>query len=210
MRNRTNIIFLLDKSGSMHMVRRETIDGFNGFIEEQKQDNPNARMTLVLFSNSIETKYVGKRITEVDKLNKATYSPHGLTALYDAIGIGVKEFDQYLEKEGSDSDDKNIVIVLTDGMENSSTMYDKNDITKLIAEKERRGWKFVYLGANVDAYEEASKAGFNPIYVAAVTYNDIKSGTVYTAMSQIISAVSDDDGDVDSHVKKIMSNITTY
>ena len=208
MRNRTNIIFLLDMSGSMHGVREETIDGFNSFIEEQKQADPNGRMTLVLFSDDLHQEYTGKPIMEVEKLTGKTYYPYGLTALYDAIGIGVAEFDKYLEAEGSDSSDKIIVIVLTDGMENSSKKFSKDNVAKLITDKERSGWKFVYLGANIDAYEEAAKAGFNPIYTAPVTYGDIKSGAVYLTMSAIVDAVRKDD-DVDSHVAKIMSNITT-
>ena len=147
-----NVSFILDRSGSMFSCIDDTIGGFNAFVESQKVDNPNGNLSLHLFGNDYTTLYTNKPVDEVEHLTTKTYRPHGGTALLDAIGTTIKEID--------DNGSKRVVVILTDGQENSSQVYSKphiNDLIRLHTE-----WKFVFLGANQDAIGEGQTLGINP------------------------------------------------
>lgn len=151
------IVPVIDRSGSMGVLRRSAIEGYNGFLAEQKKLPGEALWQLVLF-NTVRLSHPVGPIETVSPLNFDTYSPMGGTALLDAIGITVEEVGCRLSIMREDErPSKVIVVILTDGEENSSTVWTKEDVAAQIQhQQEVYGWEFVFLGANMDAVAEAS------------------------------------------------------
>ena len=147
-KERLDVVFLLDMSGSMQGMEEDTIGGYNGYLDNMKGSD--AKVTTVLFNGSHEMITNGKCIKNVKKLSRKQYIPGGSTALLDAIGDTIK----YMDEKGSD---KVLFIITTDGEENSSRRYTKEDIKKLINIHDN--WEFIYLGADIDSYSEASSIG---------------------------------------------------
>ena len=138
-----SLIFLLDRSGSMESCRDDTIGGFNSFVKDQAALG--GKLTLVQFDHEIITRYTDVELKDVVPLTTETFQPRGSTALLDAIGSIIK----------SQKSENPLVIILTDGQENSSTKFTKAHIQDLIEQKTKDGWTFMYLGANQDAFAEA-------------------------------------------------------
>lgn len=147
-KERLDVVFLLDMSGSMQGMEEDTIGGYNGYLDNMKDSDAN--VTTVLFNGSHEMITNGKCIKNVKKLSRKQYIPGGSTALLDAIGDTIK----YMDEKGSD---KVLFIITTDGEENSSRRYTKEDIKRLINIHDN--WEFIYLGADIDSYSEASSIG---------------------------------------------------
>lgn len=147
-KERLDVVFLLDMSGSMLGMEDDTIGGYNGYLDNMKDSD--AKVTTVLFNGSHEMITNGKCIKNVKKLSRKQYIPGGLTALLDAIGDTIK----YMDEKGPD---KVLFIITTDGEENSSRRYTKEDIKRLINIHDN--WEFIYLGADIDSYSEASSIG---------------------------------------------------
>jgi len=159
-KKRAEIIIVLDRSGSMSSIHRQTIDGFNMFIDEQQDNGISTRVTLVQFDHEYQMLYEAKKIKKVKPLNESTYVPRGSTALLDAIGQTIKLTRKRFEKQKRGIPDKTIFVIITDGYENSSTIYTKKKVLKKIKKMEQnQSWEFVYLGANQDAIAEASTIG---------------------------------------------------
>jgi uncharacterized protein YegL len=166
-------LFLLDRSGSMESCRIETIDGFNSFVESQKQFG--GTMTLCLFDHEFETVYEKTPIEDVPQLNEETFVPRGSTALLDAMG-------QVLKMNLSDDA---MVIILTDGDENASVKYTSAHIKDLVDLKK---WKFIYLGANQDAVLAASNIGIR----TSLGYDVTRTPEVFRALSETVSNYTQD------------------
>lgn len=147
-KERLDVVFLLDMSGSMQGMEEDTIGGYNGYLDNMKDSD--AKVTTVLFNGSHEMITNGKCIKNVKKLSRKQYIPGGSTALLDAIGDTIK----YMDEKRSD---KVLFIITTDGEENSSRRYTKEDIKRLINIHDN--WEFIYLGADIDSYGEASSIG---------------------------------------------------
>lgn len=147
-KERLDVVFLLDMSDSMQGMEEDTIGGYNGYLDNMKDSD--AKVTTVLFNGSHEMITNGKCIKNVKKLSRKQYIPGGSTALLDAIGDTIK----YMDEKGSD---KVLFIITTDGEENSSRRYTKEDIKRLINIHDN--WEFIYLGADIDSYSEASSIG---------------------------------------------------
>lgn len=145
-----DIVFILDRSGSMSGIEEDTIGGFNSFIKSHKK-NKNTKVTTVLFDDQYEVLYERKNITEVKKLTPKEYYVRGCTALMDAIGKTINSLDKKIKNN------KVLFVITTDGLENASHEYDKEKIRKLI--KKHSNWEFIYIGANIDSYSEASSIG---------------------------------------------------
>ncbi len=156
---KTEIICVLDRSGSMGSIASETIGGFNSFIEEQKKVEGKARVTLVQFDNVYEMVYQGTKLKEVPVLDSNTFKPRGMTALYDAIGKTLTE--QRKRIEADKWADKVIVVILTDGGENSSQEFNQKTVQQLTKDAQDSLWSFVYLGANQDSFDAAQSFGIN-------------------------------------------------
>lgn len=173
----TAIYFVLDRSGSMYSCVDDTIGGFNSFVDKQKQDNPNGTMSLFLFSDVVENVYQNKPIKDVEKLTKESYFPVGSTSLCDAIGHTIKFAEKDTQNENK------IVVILTDGFENTSKTYTKAHINDLI-DHHTPQWQFVFLAANQDAIQTASGFGIAP--ASAMTFGQQQVGEAFEGLSAAI------------------------
>jgi Mg-chelatase subunit ChlD len=161
--NYAHITVILDRSGSMEGIREDTIGGFNSFLREQKAQPGQATLTLVQFDTQDPYEVIQhfRPIGDVPDLSTDTYTPRGGTPLLDALGKGIHDMDESVKKlEDDQRPDRVIMVVVTDGQENSSREYKKSDIEKLVKEKsEKAGWQFVFLSADLAAMEEARDLG---------------------------------------------------
>ena len=151
-----DLIFVMDRSGSMSGSEDDTIGGFNSFIQKELKKEMDTRVTTVLFDDKYEMLYKRKPIHEVAKLTEKEYWVRGCTALLDAIGKTINTLDKEI-------DNKVLFVIMTDGMENSSREYSKGQIRNLIANHD---WEFIYIGADIDSYSEAHKIGIAKSRVA--------------------------------------------
>ncbi|MBF1714030.1 MAG: VWA domain-containing protein, partial [Selenomonas sp.] len=171
--SRIELVMILDKSGSMHGLEADTIGGFNAMIEKEKKLGIDVRVTTVLFNDKMDRLYEHREIRNVRPLTERTYETGGTTALLDAVGDTILHMEQSgtADRQGT----KVIVVIITDGMENASTEFTKAKVKELISDKqEKAGWDFIYLGANIDAAEEADAIGVRK--ANAVTYKNTSSG----------------------------------
>lgn len=161
--DKTQIICILDRSGSMadKNIIVEAINGFNNFLDEQKKLKDKATLTVALFDDRYELLYDDVDIQKVEKITKDTWSPRGMTALYDAIGKTITTVKANRAKLGSEKPDKVLVCIVTDGLENASQEYHRDGIKKLIKECENEDWNFIYLAANQDAFAVGSGFGIS-------------------------------------------------
>lgn len=154
-----HIVVLLDETGSMASIKDETISGFNKYVETiaAKPEFAKAKLTLTRFNTiAINTDVKAKALTDVPKLTNESYEPAASTNLYDAIGTTIKRLsDELSTKEGA------LMVIITDGQENSSSEYSKSGIRNLIQEKEAQGWAFVYLGMGFDAFAAGGAMGMS-------------------------------------------------
>lgn len=157
----TEIVFILDRSGSMAGLEDDTIGGFNAMVEKQKKESGEALFSAVLFSNDSEVIYDRTDIQKVEPMTDRQYSVGGCTALLDAIGGAVHHIanvHKYAREE--DRPGKTIFVITTDGMENASRRYNYADVQKMVQhEQEKYGWEFLFLGANMDAISTARSFG---------------------------------------------------
>lgn len=144
-----DLVFVMDRSGSMSGSEDDTIGGFNSFIQKEIKKELDTRVTTVLFDDRYEMLYKRKPIHEVDKLTENEYWVRGCTALLDAIGKTINTLDREI-------DNKVLFVIMTDGMENASREYSKDQIRNLIGNHD---WEFIYIGADIDSYAEANKIG---------------------------------------------------
>lgn len=185
----TEIVFIMDKSGSMSGLEADTIGGFNSFIEKQKKEEGEAYVSTVLFSDHNYVVHDRVSIDKIEKMTEKDYFVGGCTALLDAIGDAIHHISnvhKYARKE--DVPEKTIFIITTDGMENSSTRYSYKKIKeKVERQKEKHGWEFIFLGANIDAVEVAGRFGINKHH--AVNYECDGAGTAlnYNVLSKAVS-----------------------
>ena len=162
MKNTTEIVFVLDRSGSMCGLEDDTIGGFNSTVERQRLENGEAFVTTILFDDKIE--YIHDRVSldTLPPLTRKEYYVRGCTALLDAIGDAIthiKGVHRYIRKE--DVPEKTIFVITTDGEENASSQYSLNKVKNLIKEQTEKGWEFIFLGANIDAIGTAAEMGID-------------------------------------------------
>ncbi len=169
--DKLNVSFILDETGSMYPFKAETITGFNKYLKELKTERkgkPTA-FTLTLFNTQkTEVRCDAAPLRKVKKLADDTYNPFAWTDLYDAIGRTIRTLESSIGKKG-----KAIVIIFTDGEENSSKEWTMNSVRKLIEEKQSEGWAFVYLGANQNAWHAGAHIGVNQSNIT--TYDQTKT-----------------------------------
>lgn len=187
----TELVFILDRSGSMSGLERDTIGGFNSMLEKQRKELGDAVISTVLFDNETEVIHDRAAIADVPNLTDKEYYVRGCTALLDAVGGAIHHIGnvhKYARKE--DVPEKTLFIITTDGMENASHRYTYDKVRYMIErQKERYGWEFLFLGANIDAAAEARRFGIDESM--AVNYHCDKIGTAlnYEVISEAISSV---------------------
>ena len=166
----TELVFILDRSGSMGGMEKDTIGGFNSMLDKQRKETGEAVVSTVLFDNEIEVIHDRVSISNVQNLTDKDYFVRGCTALLDAVGGAIHHIGnvhKYARKE--DVPEKTLFIITTDGMENSSRKYTYEKVKSMIAkQKKKYGWEFLFLGANIDAIQEAGRFGIDASH--AVNY----------------------------------------
>jgi Mg-chelatase subunit ChlD len=183
----TEILVILDRSGSMEMIATDVIGSYNRFLAEQQKEPGAARLTLVLFNSDIRTHSVGEPIAYAKPLNRHTYRPEGMTALLDALGFTLEGQGEriYREKRA----ERVIVAILTDGQENASTRYRLAQVNAMIEHARAHGWVFVFLAANQDAIVEARKYGIDPKFAANFAASGSGTQAAYGALGQTVSSL---------------------
>ena len=185
MKNLTEVVFILDRSGSMSGMEDDTIGGFNSMIEKQKKTEGEALISTILFDHETEVIHDRVPLSEISPMTDKDYWVRGSTALLDAIGKSIKHIKnihKYAREE--DKPDKTLFCITTDGMENASIIYSYPEIRKMIEVQKKKGWEFLFLGANIDAIETAGHLGISRNR-AANFHNDHKG------ISQSYSAFGD-------------------
>ncbi len=167
-----DVVFILDRSGSMHGSEDDTIGGFNSYIEQNRKNNYN--VTTVLFDNEYELLYEGIKIQDVKPLTNKEYYTRGSTALLDAIGRSINYMDDKKSK-------KALFIITTDGYENSSREYTKDKIKKLI--KKHDNYEFMYIGADIDSYSEGESLGIKKQNISNYVKDKKGIGMLFDAVS---------------------------
>ena len=190
-KNLTEIVFILDRSGSMAGLEDDTIGGFNAMIRKQKDEEGEAYVSTVLFDNYSEVIHDRVDIKMVQSMTRKDYYVRGCTALLDAVGKAIHHIGnvhKYAREE--DRPEKTIFVITTDGMENASREYTYDRVRRMIEhEKEKYGWEFLFLGANIDAAKEAARFGITED--RAANYHADRQGTavIYEAMSEAVCNV---------------------
>lgn len=187
----TEIVFILDRSGSMSGLESDTIGGFNAMIKKQKKADGEALVSTILFNSFSEVIHDRVNIHDIRPLTDNEYTVRGCTALLDAIGGAIHHIGN-VHKYARDEDvpEHTMFIITTDGMENASRRYDSKKVKEMIErQKEKYGWEFLFLGANIDAVETASHFGISED--RAVTYHSDSMGTSlnYSVMCDAITTV---------------------
>lgn len=182
---RTLINFILDKSGSMSMRRDATISGFNEYLKtvkgESKKDKSETLFSLTMFDTAIVKPYVAVKLSEVKELDQGTYAPDGMTALYDAVCMTVKEVEEKIKKMKGKT--AVVTVILTDGEENSSREYTQKELSDKIKELQKANWSFVFLGANQDSWATAQSWGIHAGNIA--NFSMANDGTVKNAFNSV-------------------------
>lgn len=190
-KNLTELVFILDRSGSMSGLERDTIGGFNAMIEKQKKQDGECIVSTVLFNNDSQVIHDRVPLDKIEPMTERDYYVSGGTALIDAIGGAIHHIGnvhKYAREE--DVPENTIFIITTDGYENASYRYSSDKVKRMIEhEKEKYGWEFLFIGANIDAVETAKRYGIDQD--RAVNYHADAQGTdiVYATVSQAVCNV---------------------
>ncbi len=187
----TEVIFILDRSGSMRGLEADTIGGFNSMIEKQQKEEGEAYISTILFDDASEVLYDRVSVDKIEPMNDSQYYVRGCTALLDAIGGAIHHISnvhKYAREE--DRPEKTFMIITTDGMENASHQYSYDKVKDMVEKaKEKDGWEFLFLGANIDAIEVAGRFGITK--ERALNYECDSKGTKlnYSVLANAVSAV---------------------
>jgi uncharacterized protein YegL len=189
MKDTTEIVVVLDKSGSMGPRQNDAIGGFNQFLKEQQAEAGEANLSLVLFDTTYNIPYTGKPIKGVEPLDKNTYRPGGGTALNDALARAIIETGKRLsDMPEATRPEKVICVVITDGEENSSKEHTKEQVQEMVKHQEEKyDWAFIYLGANVDAFAAAAQLGIKGAMACNFAPSSVGTRSAYAGTSEAVS-----------------------
>jgi len=186
--NITELVFILDRSGSMSGLEADTIGGFNSMIADQKKKDGKCYVSTILFNDRSKVIHDRAELSEIEKMTDKDYAVCGCTALIDALGDAIHHIaniHKYARPE--DVPEHTMFVITTDGMENSSHRYSSDEVKRMIShEKEKYGWEFIFIGANIDAVETARRYGIDED--RAINYHSDRSGTqaVYRSVSKAV------------------------
>lgn len=187
----TELVFLLDKSGSMSGLANDTIGGFNTMIKKQKDEDGEAYVTTVLFDNYNQILHDHLPLVEVPLLTEKEYLPMGSTALLDAVGNTINSVGARLNSTPEEErPEKVIFIITTDGYENSSREFTKAKVKEMIEhQRNKYSWTFIFLGANMDAVAEASSLGIDPGFSKTYSWTSVGTSSVYGAVANAVTGL---------------------
>lgn len=215
-KNLTELVYIMDESGSMYNLRDDTIGGYNQMIDEQKSAPGEARVTTVLFNHTHRRIVDNMDVREVPKIASKDYTPNSSTAMLDAIGDTVIEIGKKLaDMPEHERPGKVIVTIITDGEENSSTEYTLKQIKDMIEEQRNKySWMFVFIGANIDAMSVGSSIGIDRKLTKNYTASKVGTETLYKSLSNAMTnvrccattATTDDLSDI---IDKELGNLET-
>ena len=190
-KNLTEIVFILDRSGAMAGLEDDTIGGFNAKIEKQKKEPGEALVSTVLFDNESEVIHDRVDIQRIKPMTRNEYYVRGCTALLDAVGCAIHHIGnvhKYAREE--DRPEKTLFVITTDGMENASRKYSYEKLKAMIQrQKEKYGWEFLFLGANIDAAREASRFGISADRAANYHADSKGTNVIYETVNEAITQV---------------------
>ena len=190
-KNLTEIVFILDRSGSMAGLEADTIGGFNAMIEKQRKEPGEAIVSTVLFDNECEVIHDRVPLDRVPALTEREYFVRGCTALLDAVGGAIRHIGnvhKYAREE--DRPEKTLFVITTDGMENASRRFTYDRLKMMIErQKEKYGWEFLFLGANMDAAREAARFGIGADRAANYHADSEGTNVIYETVSEAITQV---------------------
>ncbi|MDD5945930.1 MAG: VWA domain-containing protein [Clostridia bacterium] len=187
----TEIVFILDRSGSMAGMEKDTIGGFNSMLKKQKETEGGAFVSTVLFDNTAQVIHDRLPLEKVPPLTNKDYYVRGSTALLDAVGGAIHHIGiihKYAEKENRP--DKTLFVIMTDGMENSSRYYSYERVRSMIdRQKKKYGWEFLFIGANIDAVSEAERFGIDADFAADYHCDSAGTKVSYETVSEAVCMV---------------------
>ncbi|MBO4449846.1 MAG: VWA domain-containing protein [Clostridiales bacterium] len=190
-KNLTELVFILDKSGSMAGLEKDTIGGFNAMIAKQKKLDGECLVSCVLFDNDQKVIYDRIPVSEVRPMTEEDYEVGGCTALVDALGLAVKHIGnihKYAREE--DIPEHTVFVITTDGMENASRIYSSEKVKKMVSKKtEKNGWEFLYLAANIDAVETGEAIGIKKGRAANYKCDGKGTGLLYETLGNAIGSM---------------------
>lgn len=185
MKEVTELVFILDRSGSMFDLVKSTINGFNKMLAKQKKLKGKAYVTTILFNDRIKVLYEDKSIKKVKKMKPEDFRVSGMTALLDTVGLAI---NKTIVKEKKQKSDHVIFVIMSDGFENASKEYSYSQIKKLIArQQEKYNWEFIFLGARINACHEASKIGIDINHSITFYEDDAGVEVSFEAMNDYLS-----------------------
>ena len=184
--NITELVFILDRSGSMAGLEADTIGGFNALVEKQKKQEGTCYVTTVLFDNESETIHDRVKLEDIPPMTDREYSVRGCTALLDAIGGTIRHIaDIHRYARPEDVPEHTLFVITTDGMENASRTYRVERVRQMIEhEKEKYGWEFLFIGANIDAVSTASRFGIGADRAVDYLADSQGPGVLYETVSE--------------------------
>lgn len=206
-KNLTEMVFILDRSGSMQSLTDDTIGGFNGMIESQKIEDGEAYVTTVLFDDEYEILHNHVNIQDIKPITRRDYYARGTTALLDAVGKTINSIGNRLSETPEDErPEKVIFVITTDGYENASREFSRSKVKEMIEHQQNKySWIFMFLGANMDAVQEASTLGINSSFAATYTASAQGTTSAYYATANAMSAARS----VDTCTMDWMDSVTT-